>query len=150
MGFSDFWTDDEAPTPDGGSPFPADGRHSGTIKVAEIKELDFKRTEKNKSGKCLVVKVAVKGCRWVESIIPVNFRGLIQEVLRAARVADNADPEDLIDAEVQIETTLAVSNKGREFCRVKFLEGPPGVAPKPKPAPKPVVKVADADDSIPF
>lgn len=150
MGFSDYWTKDEAPTPDGGAPFPADGRHSGTIKVAEYKEFDFKKSDSNPTGRSLVVKVAVKGCRWVESIIPANYRGAVQEVLRSARVADDADPEDLLDAQVQIETTLAVSNKGREFCKVKFIEGPPGVAPKPKPAPKPVAKVAAGEDDIPF
>lgn len=159
MKFDEFWTDEpEAAAPDKEfGPWPADGRHSGTIKVAEIKDLPFKVSDKNKTGKSLVVKVAIKGCRWVETIVPVHMRGLVEEILRSARVASSAGPDDLRDAEVQVETTLGVSNKsGREFCNVKFLPGPPGIAPtraersvappsksstKPQPA---------ADDDIPF
>lgn len=154
MGFADYWTDDDKPqdAAAGDAPLPADGRHSGTIKVAEIKDLAFKVSDKNPTGKCLVVKVAIKGCRLIEDIIPVIYRGAIEAVCRAARVATTAGPADMIDAEVQVETTLAVSAKGTEYCRTKWLPGPPGVAPKPAPkqARKPAAaKQLDADD-IPF
>jgi len=158
MRFDEFWTDEpeQKDGPRDLGPWPADGRHSGTIKVAEIKDLPFKISDKNPTGKSLVVKVAIKGCRWVESIIPVQMRGLIEEVLRAARVAGSAGPADLLDAEVQVETSMGVSQKsGKEFCNVKFLPGPPGIAP-PRveravaPQARAATKPQLAEDDIPF
>lgn len=159
MRFDEFWTDEaEAATAEyDARPWPADGRHSGTIKVAEVKDLPFKKSDKNPTGKSLVVKVAIKGCRWVETIIPVQMRSLVEKVLRSARVAGSAGPDDLLDAEVQVETTVGVSAKsGKEFCNVEFLPGPPGiaptrveraVAPPSRPSTKPQLA---ADDDIPF
>lgn len=154
MRFDELWTDDDKPEAAAAeqAPLPPDGRHSGTIKVAQIKDVPFKVSEKNPTGRCLVVKVAIKGCRLVEDIIPTQYRGAIEAVCRAARVATSAGPDDLVDAEVQVETTLAVSQKGTEYCRIKWIHGPPGIAPKPAPAQahKPAAAKNLAADDIPF
>ena len=153
MRFDEFWTDEDKPeaAATDQQPLPADGRHSGTIKAAEIRDVKFRQSDKNPTGTSLVVKVAIKGCRWVEDIIPVHCRGAIEAVCRAARVPTSSGPADLLDAEVQVETTLAVSKKGTEYVRLKWIAGPDGVAPKPaKPARKPAAVQTLAEDDIPF
>lgn len=162
MRFDDFWPEDDkdatqALTED--RPLPADGRHSGTIKVSEIRDVPFKVSDANKNGTSLVVKVAIKGCRLVEDIVPVQYRGAIQAICRAARVAPPSrgadwNPADLMDAEVQVETTLHVSQKGTEYVRVKWVDGPAGVRPtrveravaQPAKSGRPQL----GDDDIPF
>lgn len=154
MRFDELWNDADKPeaAPRDQLPLPADGRHGGTIKRAEIKDVPFKVSADNPTGRCLVVKVGIKGCRWVEDIIPTQYRGAIEAVCRAARVATSSGPDDLVDAEVQVETTLAVSQKGTEYCRLKWIAGPPDIAPKPAPAQarKPATAKTLAEDDIPF
>lgn len=162
--FGDFWPDDDAAaTPETGStgdqPLLPDGKHNGRIVVAEIKNLAFKANEKNPDGKSLVVKVAVPGYALAEAIVPVQFRGLIEAICRSVGQEPPAKGETfdsfterLKGQSGPIESTIAVSAKGREYVRLKWLPGlPPAKKPvdrkaKPKAEPKPDLH----PDDIPF
>lgn len=138
MRFDEFLDDDagapaKAATAD--LPLPADGRHAATVVAAEEKDLSFKAHPKNPGGRSLVATLQVAGCRPVEDITPAHLLGVVRAICRAARVEPpkrgvDWDPAQLIGAQVQIETTLSVAQgTGREYVRVKWIAGPPGVAP---------------------
>jgi hypothetical protein len=160
--FGDWWEDQEPEaTPAGEQPLLADGKHNGRIVVAEVKDLAFKASDRNPAGKSLVVKVAVPGYAMAEDIVPVQFRGVIQAICRSVGQEPPAKGETFDDFTARlkgqsgpIESTLAVSGKGREYVRLKWLPGlPPAQEPaepkakvKPKAEPKPDLH----PDDIPF
>jgi len=161
MRFDEWWGDDD--TPVGDYPKLPDGRHSGEIVVAEFRDLKFKVSDRNPIGKSLVVKVQVPKYERVETIVPVQYRGLIEAICRAARVATPVKGEDwdettLIGQQVQIETVLGIGKTGREFVRVDQWHPAPEPLPeavKKAPARTPAAKVEAAGqggsaDDIPF
>lgn len=163
MNFDQWWNDEDEPAPAGDLTMCPDGRHTGEISEAYIKDLKFKVSERNPAGTSLVVKVAIPGHYPVESIVPVQFRGLVEAICRAARVEPPAKGEDwdegqLVGQVVAIETVLGVGKTGKEFVRVDKWH--PAAAPLPKaikatPARTPAAKVEAArqggsPDDIPF
>lgn len=161
MNFDDWWSDDEPEAPVGDLTMCPNGRHTGTITEAYFKDLAFKASERNAKGKSLVVKVSVPGHYPVESITPVQFRGYIEAICRAARVAPPAKGEDwderqLVGQVVAIETTLGVGKTGKEFIRIEKWHAAPAPLPKattPKRTPAAKVEAAGqggSGDDIPF
>ena len=159
--FADWWTED-ADEPVGQLPLPQDGTHVGTIAKAVTKDLKFKVSDRNPTGTSLVVTVNVPRHQAVEAIIPLQFRGLIEAVCRAARVRppNPAEPwnvEDLVGQTVAIETVFGIGKTGREYVRIdKWHEAAAPLPPeKPRPARTPAAKVEAAgqggsSDDIPF
>jgi len=160
--FDDFWEDD-AP---GGDDLPKapDGRHSGEIVDARIKDLKFKVSDRNRMGTSLVVKVDLGKYQPVEAIVPVQYRGLVEAICRAARVempakGETWQPDVLVGRQVQVETVLGVAKSGNEFIRIdQWHPGPdmlPAAVTKQAPARTPAAKVeaagqGGASDDIPF
>lgn len=161
MKFGDWWSEEDEAEPVGQLPLCQDGRHTGTIKAAEIKDLKFKVSDRNPSGTSLVVKVDVPKHQAVEAIVPVQFRGLIEAVCRAARVPtpdpnEHWDVTQLVGQVVVIETVFGIGKTGREYVRVdKWHAGPDPLPAAKAPARTPAAKVAAAgqggsSDDIPF
>ncbi len=163
--FGEWWeqeaeTQQEA-TPAADLPMLPDGKHVGKIVVAEVKDLGFKVSERNPTGKSLVVKVAVHGYRLAEDIVPVQMRGIIEGICRSAGIhapekgeAFPAFCERLKGQTAPIETTQAAAASGREYVRVKWLAGtkplPKEIEKRTTPRPKPAAAVDLAPDDIPF
>ena len=161
--FGDVWPDDDqaaTATESGDQPMLPDGNHVAKIVVAEVKDLAFKVTDRNPKGTTFAVKAAVNGYQLVEDLIPIGMRGVIEAVYRSAGIDPPTKSESFESAcnrlkgqTAPIESTLAAAKSGREYVRVKWLQG---VKPlpaamkketraKPKPAP-----VDEAPDDIPF
>lgn len=158
--FGDWWSED-AEEPVEGLPLLQDGRHVGTITDAVTKDLKFKVSEANKRGTSLVLKVSVPKHQPAEAIVPLQFRGLVEAICRAARVpvpnpAEPWDCETLVGQTVAIETVFGIGKTGREYVRIdKWHPGPdPLPQEKPRPARTPAAKVAatgqGGSDDIPF
>lgn len=164
--FGDFWPEDdqgETVTATGEQPMLPDGKHIGKIVVAEVKDLEFKQSDTNPSGKTFAVKVAVNGYQLVEDLIPITMRGVIQAVYRSAGIDPPTKGESFEAAcarlrgqTAPIESTLATAKSGREYIRIKWL---PGVKPLPpsartetraKPKAAKPAPVDEAPDDIPF
>lgn len=166
MRFDDWWPEADADTPVETSDLPLapDGRHTGEILTAEVKPLKFKVCPENQSGTCLVVRVGVPKAKPVEAIVPVQFRGLIERVCRAAGVAlpvrgEDWDEGQLVGRTVTIETVHGIGKTGREYVRIdKWHKGPDPLPDAVKKAParsqaakahREFTETANADD-IPF
>ena len=160
MRFDEFWED--TPETDG-SPLPLlpEGTHTGEIKWSEVKPLAFKASDKNPKGLSLIVKVAVSGYEPFEVIIPVQMRGLVGAVCKAARVevpvkGQEWEEKQLKGKTVSFEATHYVAKNEVTYVNVtKWIEGPKGVPPKKVPARTPAAKVAavgqgGTEDDIPF
>jgi hypothetical protein len=159
--FSEWWSDDDEAEAVGVLPLCEDGRHTGTISRAEIKDLKFKVSDRNPSGTSLVVKVAIPKHQAVESIAPVQFRGQIEAICRAARVntpdpSDDWDVSQLVGQVVVIETVFGIGKTGREYVRVDRWHPGPDPLPETKAAARtPAARIAAAGhggnvDDIPF
>jgi hypothetical protein len=162
--FDEWWGDGEAgDEPVDGLPLAANGRHGGEITKAVIKDLKFKVSDRNRAGTSLVVEVSVARHQPVEAIVPLQYRGLIEAICRAARVQTpdpgaEWHPDVLIGCQVQIDTIHGVGKTGKEYVRVeKWHAGAEPVAAAIKSTPKrtPAAKVEAAGqggspDDIPF
>lgn len=163
--FDEFWDDDAGPaTVTDDLPKAPDGRHGGEIVEAKIKDLKFKESDRNRKGTSLVVTVDLGKYQPVEAIVPVQYRGLVEAICRAASIevpakSETWQPDVLVGRQVQIETVLGVAKSGNEYIRIeKWHPGPerlPAAAAKPAPARTPAGKVeaagqGGADDDIPF
>lgn len=139
-----------------------DGTHVATIGWVRVMPKDWAKSEHNKTGQCLVVRLDIKkGIKAVFDTIPCHRRGAIAALCRSARVdppAGTWDEQILVDREVTVETSLAVSKAGNDY--VKVIAYKPGPDPLPaevrtRPARTPTQKadaaasVASTDD-IPF
>jgi hypothetical protein len=143
MKFDDWWTWDEgdagAAVDHGHTQKLPDGRHTGDITKAEIKDLKFKANETNPSGTCLVVTWSKATYYPVESIAPLNWRGLIEAICRAAgvtppRKGEDWDERSLLGKVATIDVENVVAPSGKEYQRVtKWHAGP-------KPLPEEVKK----------
>lgn len=161
--FGDFWDDDAdsaAATID--EPMLPDGRHVGKITWAGVKELSFKTSDRNPTGKSLVVTLRVNGYQPVEDIVPVQMRGVIGSICRSAGIDPPAKGESfqafsdrLKGQTAPIESALTIAKSGKEYIRITWLKGVE-VLPahmkvekrtKPKAKPEPV---DEAPDDIPF
>ena len=161
--FGDFWDDDAdsaAATID--EPMLPDGRHVGTITWAGVKELSFKTSDRNPTGKSLVVTLRVNGYQPVEDIVPVQMRGVIGSICRSAGIDPPAKGDSfqafsdrLKGQTAPIESALTIAKSGKEYIRITWLKGVE-VLPahmkvekrtKPKAKPEPV---DEAPDDIPF
>lgn len=170
MNFDNWWDWDMDPREGGGQQQHTqklpDGRHTGDIIKAEVRDLKFKQTDTNPTGTCLVVTWSKDGFYPVESIAPLNWRGLIEAICRAANVAapqrgEDWDEASLVGRTATIDVELVVAPSGKEYSRVtKWHASPQKALPaEPKkraPARTPAAKAhadfkehADADD-IPF
>lgn len=166
MRFDDYWKDDDA-TYDNGSadrPLASDGKHTGEILSAKVKRLAFMVSDANSDGMSLVVTIGLSKYQDLEAIIPVNYRGRIEAVARAAGVPLPAkgqewDEEALIGRTVTVETLQAVSKKGTQYVRIeKWFPSPSQPIPASKaPARSQTAKAhqaftanASAPDDIPF
>lgn len=173
MNFDKWWDWDETGTDvavdHGHTQKIPDGRHTGDIVSAVIKDLKFKVTDTNPTGTCLVVSWSKQGFYPVESIAPLNWRGLIEAICRAAGVSppqrgEDWDEQALVGRVATIDVENVVAPSGKEYQRVtKWHASPqkplPAVdkpAAKKAPARTPAAKAhaefkenADADD-IPF
>ena len=167
--FGDFWDDDleaqaDTATATGDQPMLPDREHVGKIVVAEVKDLSFKVSDRNPTGRTLAVKVAVNGYQLVEDLVPIHMRGVIGAICRSAGIDPPAKSETfpafcdrLKGKTAPIESALAVSAKGREYIRITWLKG---VEPLPahmkaekrtaNPKAKPEPVVDQAPDDIPF
>lgn len=172
MRFDAYWDDDDDfgdETPRGPDlPLCPDGRHTGEIIKAEVKDLKFKVSEKNSQGTSIVLKIDIPKAQAVEAIIPCHFRGMIERVCRAASVAAPVKGEDwqvksLLGRTVTIETVQGVGKTGREYVRIeKWFDGPEplpaAVKSRAAPARSQTAKAAQAAqaftegdaDAIPF
>ena len=163
INFDSWWDDADSPPPTGNLTMCPDGRHTGEIVKAKVKDLKFKTSDRNPAGTSLVVEVEVAGHHPVEAIVPVQFRGLIEAICRAARVetpprGEEWDEQQLVGQVVTIETVLGVGKTGNEFVRIERWHA--SAAPLPKavkaqPARTPSAKVEAAGqggaiDDIPF
>lgn len=164
MRFDDYWNDDDG-RGDVEKALAADGRHTGEIVDAKIKRLEFMKSDANRDGASIVVTVSLPNAQPVESIIPVNYRGRIEAVARAAGVSLPArgqdwDESQLIGRTVTVETLQAVAKSGKQYVRVeKWLPSPSQPLPAER---KPVARSqaakahqaftsnASAADDIPF
>jgi hypothetical protein len=160
--FDAWWSEDE-PEPTETQPMLPDGRHVGMIEKAVIKDLKFKVSESNKNGTSLVVTVKVAKYQPAEAIIPLQFRGLLEAVCRAARIHP-PDPreawscKELVGQTVGIETIYGIGKTGREYVRIDRWSAGPDPLPKEverRPARTPAQKVEAAGqggqpDDIPF
>jgi len=166
MRFDEFWSDDAATTATESADLPLlpDGRHVGEIKVARFKAVEWKKTPTNPAGMCLTLCVEVAGHQAVWADCPVQFRGLIESVCRAASVQPPAKGEDWDESVlkghmVSIETVQGIGKSGRQYVRIDKWHPGPGPLPKEvaaKPAAKspkgekPNVATTEAYDDIPF
>jgi hypothetical protein len=99
------------------------GRHTGDIVSAEIKDFKFKVTDTNPTGTCLVVTWSKTGFYPVESICPLNWRGLIEAICRAAGVAppqrgEDWDEKALVGRVATVDVENVVAPSGKEYQRV--------------------------------
>ena len=143
MNFDQWWNWDEEPrgavVDHGHTQKVPTGRHTGDIVKAEIKDLKFKMTDENPSGTCLVVTWSKDATHYpVESIAPLNWRGLIEAICRAAGVAGpqrgvDWDPQSLVGRVATVDVENAVANSGKEYQRVTKWHAS---ASKPIPAEK--------------
>lgn len=163
--FGDFWDDDDADSAAAtiDEPMLPDGRHVGKITWAGVKELSFKTSDRNPTGKSLVVTLRVNGYQAVEDIVPVQMRGVIGSICRSAGIDPPAKGESfqafsdrLKGQTAPIESALTIAKSGKEYIRITWLKGVE-VLPahmkaekrtKPKAKPEPVVD--EAPDDIPF
>ena len=172
MNFDAWWDFDAEPNANGGghghdhTQKVPDGRHTGDIVKAEIKDLKFKASDDNPDGTCLVVTWSKQGFYPVESIVSIRWRGLIEAICRAAGVSppqrgEDWDVQSLVGRVATIDVENAVSGKGKEYQRVtKWHESPQKPlppAPRKKAAARtPAAKAHEefagraADDDIPF
>lgn len=166
--FGDFWDEDieggdEAATATADEPMLPDGRHVGKITFAAVKDLSFKASDRNPTGKSLVVTLRVNGYQVVEDIVPIYMRGVIGAICRSAGIDPPAKGETfpafcdrLKGQTAPIESALTIAKSGKEYVRITWLKG---VEPlpahmkaekrtaKPKAKPEPV---DEAPDDIPF
>lgn len=164
MRFDDYWNDDDGHGAVEKS-LAADGRHTGEIVDAKAKRLKFMESDANRDGASIVVTVALPNAQPVESIIPVNYRGRIEALARAAGVSlpvrgQEWDESQLIGRTVTVETLQAVSKGGKQYVRVeKWLPSPSQPLPaERKPAARSQTAKAhqaftanaSAADDIPF
>lgn len=167
MRFDEFWSDDTtttAATESADLPLIPDGRHVGEIKVARFKAVEWKKSPANPAGMCLTLCVDVAGHQAVWADCPVQFRGLIESVCRAASVHPPAKGEDFDESVlkgcmVAIETVQGIGKSGRQYVRIDKWHPGPGALPKAitaKPAAKspkgekPNAVNTEAFDDIPF
>lgn len=137
MRFDDYWSDDAATTATESADLPLlpDGRHVGEIKVARFKAVEWKKSPANPEGLCLSLCVEVAGHQAVWADCPVQFRGLIESVCRAASIHPPAKGEDWDEAAlkghmVSIETVQGIAKSGRQFVRIEKWHAGPGPVPK--------------------
>jgi hypothetical protein len=161
MKFGEWWSEGDEFEPAAQLPLCEDGQHTGTIAKAEFKDLKFKVSDRNPSGTSLVVKVSVPNHQAVESIAPVQFRGQIEAICRAARV-NTPDPNEdwdvtqLVGQVVVIETVFGIGKTGREYVRIdRWHPGPDPLPALKAPARTPAARIAAAgqggiSDDIPF
>lgn len=162
-----FGEKDGQPSDSVEQPMPPDGRHTGEIVKSVVRDVKFKVSDDNPSGTSLCVDVAIGQYRLVESIVPLQMRGLIEAICRSARVHlpdKNTSPRDLAKSlegkTVSLETVHGIGKTGREYVRVeKWIRGadplPQEVASRPPAARSQSAKahkeVTEHDpDAIPF
>lgn len=140
------------------------GKNAGEITKVDVKDKKFKQTMKNPDGTCLVLIVSVPGCQPVEALVPVDWRGMVEAVCRAAAItppngADDWDERQLVGRQVVIETVQGIGKNGREYVGIeKWHRGPdplPEEIKKRSPARSQTAKAAQAftegdPDAIPF
>lgn len=164
MNFDDLWNWDDKPaaTVDHGhTQLLPDGTHTGDIVKAEFKNLKFKVTDTNPSGTCLSVIWEKPLFYPVESLVPADWRGLLEAICRAAGVepprrGEDWDEKVLVGRVATIDVVNVVAASGKEYQRVtKWHPGPKPLpeAVKKRPAARTqaqkVTQELDADD-IPF
>ena len=175
MNFDQWWNWDEEPrgavVDHGHTQKLPDGRHTGDIVSAKIENKKFKVTDDNPTGTCLVVTWSKQGYYPAESIVPLNWRGLIEAICRAAGVAppqrgQEWDEKALVGRVATIDVENVQAPSGKEYQRVtKWHASPQKPLPPAEKAPPPVNRSpartpaakahaefkehADADD-IPF
>lgn len=169
MRFDDWWTWDDEPGEGAANSHTQklpDGRHTGDIVKAEVKDLKFKQTDDNPTGTCLVVSWSKQGFYPVESIAPLNWRGLIEAICRAAGVAppqrgEDWDEASLVGRVATIDVENVVAKSGTEYQRVTKWHASPQkpvapAEPKKRPARTPAAKAhaefkeRASEDDIPF
>lgn len=168
MNFDRWWDWDDGGRPDHGGHLQKlpDGRHTGDIVKAEIKDLKFRQTDTNPTGTSLVVTWSRQGYYPVESIAPLDWRGMIEAICRSAAVApprkgEDWDEQSLVGRTATIEVAMQTAKSGNEYLRVtKWHAGPAPLPPAAKPAKRaaartPAAKAheefnANAPDDIPF
>ena len=145
----------------GPEPIVPNGTHSAEILEAKERTFKFFQEDKNPSGAGLLVVLSVPGFASIETKTPSHYRGKIEAICRAARVAlptpgEDWDERSLVGRMVMIETTQDTRKDGSQY--VKVLKWHAGADPLPasKPAARtPAAKVEaagqkGADDDIPF
>jgi hypothetical protein len=144
------------------------GTHTGDVIEAFTKDLKYRATDKNPSGRCLVIKWSKQGFLPVEASAPIDWRGLIEAICAAAGLPSPQrgqpwDPSLLVGRVVTVDIDTVISAKGNEYQRVtKWHPSPQKPLPPARPAAKrapartPAAKAhaeftehADGDD-IPF
>jgi hypothetical protein len=136
MRFDEYWDDnDVGATPDP-LPMAPDGRHTGTIADVKVKDLSF--ITANPKGTSLVITIAIRECQLVESIVPVNYRGKVEAICKAAGLpapmpSEEWDEKQLIGRTVTVDTLQAVAKSGREYVQVnKWHTNPSQPLPPPR------------------
>jgi hypothetical protein len=164
MNFDQWWTWDEEPgaaVDHGHTQKLPDGRHTGDIVKAVIEDRKYRVSDTNPSGTCLVVTWEKTGFYPVESTAPLNWRGLIEAICRAAgvtppRKGEDWDERSLIGKVATIEVLNVTAPSGKEYQRVtKWHAGPAALPEEIKRRPSPrtqAQKVTQelAADDIPF
>jgi len=160
MRFDDVWGDESGP-----EPIVPNGTHSAEILEAKERTFKFFQEDKNPSGAGLYVVLSVPGFASIETKTPSHFRGKIEAICRAARVALPTPGEDwdercLVGRIVRVETEQDARKDGSQYVKVnKWHPGPDplpaAVAKAPPPARTQAAKVEaagqkGADDDIPF
>ena len=166
MDWTSFFTDDDnqqaATVPENELPILPEGTHTGEIKVALIQQKDWAKSDANKNGECLTVKIAVGNYKPIWESIPCHYTGKVAAFCRAARIEPptKANPKfdegSLSGQMVTFKSLLAISKKGNEFVKVEQWK--PGPAPLPAaitsapPRKTSAAKISAAkpDDDIPF
>jgi hypothetical protein len=145
----------------GPEPIVPNGTHSAEILEAKERTFKFFQEDKNPSGAGLLVVLSVPGFASIETKTPSHYRGKIEAICRAARVAlptpgEDWDERSLVGRMVMIETAQDTRKDGSQY--VKVLKWHAGADPLPasKPAARtPAAKVEAAGqggspDDIPF
>lgn len=169
MRFDSYWSETPAAFNEDDLPLPEDGQTEALISEVSVKAESWaKDATNNPNGDCLKVKLNF-GTKWrpVTQSIPLHWQNSISELCRGAAVPAPSrgvdwDEQSLVGAIVGVEVARAVSSRGTEYVRVKYLEPPKREAPAaPAPAPAPATRPtaakrrdpappAGGSDDVPF
>jgi hypothetical protein len=166
-----WWNWDDDPSSGGDNSHTQklpDGRHTGDIVKATISDVKYMVNDDNPSGRCLVVTWSRDGYYPVKADVPLNWRGLIEAICKAAGVAcpqrgQDWNEECLVGRVATIDVVTKVAASGKEYQRItRWHPSPQNPLPPARPAAKrapartPAAKAhadftehADGDD-IPF